>query len=46
MTPKAIANGICDLVSDEDKRQRYATWLQSNCYDNVNEVEKLYKLFD
>ena len=46
MTPKAIANGICDLVSDEDKRQRYATWLQSNCYDNVNEVENLYKLFD
>lgn len=46
MTPKAIANGIWDLVSDEDKRRRYVTWLQSNCYDNVNEVEKLYKLFD
>lgn len=44
MNPRAIANGILDLIYDGKKRQRYATWLQSNCHDNVNEIEKLYKL--
>lgn len=46
MNPKSIANGIMDLVSDNKKRQKYTAWLQANCQDNVNEVDKLYKLFD
>lgn len=44
MNPKAIANGILDLVNNKDKCQRYAIWLQANSKDNVNEIEKLYKL--
>lgn len=46
MNPKSIANGIMDLVSDNEKRQKYTAWLQANCHDNVNEVDKLYKLFN
>lgn len=46
MNPKSIANGIMDLVSDNIKRQKYTAWLQANSHDNVNEVDKLYKLFD
>ena len=46
MNPKSIANGILDLVKNKDKCQRYADWLQANCHDNVNEVDKLYKLLD
>lgn len=46
MNPKSIANGIMDLVSDNKKRQKYTAWLQANCQDNVNEVDKLYKLFE
>lgn len=46
MTPKDIADGILDLVSDDEKRKNYITWLYSNYHDNVYEIEKLYKLFD
>lgn len=44
MKPEAIADGIYELITNEKIRKSYVAWLQSNCHDNVKEVEKLYNL--
>lgn len=44
MTPEAVAAGIMDLISDDEKREAYVAWLKSHIRDNSSEVEKLYKL--
>lgn len=46
MTPRAIADGILDLILHPEKRLRYTEYLKANIHDNSSEINKLYNLLN
>ena len=45
MTPESIANGIEELLMNQNLQRTYIQNLKEQQRDNVNEVQKLYSLF-
>ena len=45
MTPESIANGIEELLMNQDLQKRYIQNLKDYQCDNTSEVQKLYSLF-
>ena len=46
MDEVSIADGIKKYINDEKfKNKIYSTLLREKCYDSINEINKLYKLF-